>query len=91
MIEITFRIRGKEVKLDEIKDARLKTELDGWRTVITRTLGDSLCDTHDRPPNIIVDSDSGRVKFTVIGCCPTFNEQTSSLLGPFRFRGQPVR
>jgi hypothetical protein len=89
MIEISFRIGGKEVKLDEIKDAMLRTELDGWRTVIANKLAGSLCDTHDRPPNIIVDSESGRVKFTVIGCCPTFNEQTSSLLSPIGFRGQP--
>ena len=91
MIEVSFRVGGKEVKLDEIKDALLRMELDGLRTVIANKLAGSLCDTHDRPPNIIVDSESGLVRFTVIGCCPAFNEQTSSLLGRFGVRGQPTR
>ena len=80
-MEIVFILRGQEIELDEIEDARERAVLNEIAQSLRNRVGGLRCAEHDTPPRLTATgSRADAMEFELAGCCQALIDRTTASL-----------
>jgi hypothetical protein len=82
-VKVTVAVGTRVVPLDEVKDSRIRTALQGAVKQVTEKLAKVRCPVHDKgPADLRIHFDrSGGVDLKYDSCCPALGEKVGQALG----------
>jgi hypothetical protein len=81
MIEIVFVLRGAEVTLDDVEDARERAALKQIEQSIRNRVGGLRCATHGASPRLTATGPRvDALDFELAGCCEELMQRTTASL-----------
>ena len=82
MVEIKFKVNGREVRPNDMKSVLEKAMFQNVRDQIAARVGRVTCPEHGKTPQITAEGrDLSSLKFTVQGCCDKAVEEVRRRMG----------